>query len=94
MNTWITQCIKDKMDVRKDVGKFGGISIEFISSDSSDHLYLLLTAQGVFDRDRLIEKQVVRVNFINWHALIAKIGKAKEIYDEREMRKANAEKLK
>ena len=94
MTEWIEQCIADKMDVRKDVGQFGGISIEFISSDSSDNIYLLLTANGQFAGDRLLEKQVVSINLLNWTCLITRIAKVKELNDARDKRRANAEKLK
>ncbi len=94
IDAWIAQCIADKMDVTKEVGGFGGVNLELVSSDLGDNIYFLLTVKGEVGSDRILEKQTVRVSLLNWRCLYMKFSKVKEIYDKREQLKANAEKLK
>lgn len=94
INQWAKQTLDGHMDVRKDIGRFGGVSLEFIAKESGETVYLLLTARGTFQKDRILEEQTVRVNLLNWNCLQYRIAKAQEIYEQREERKRNADKLK
>lgn len=94
INQWAKQTLDGHMDVRKDIGRFGGVSLEFIAKESGETVYLLLTAHGTFQKDRMLEEQTVRVNLLNWNCLQYRIAKAQEIYEKREERKRNADKLK
>lgn len=94
INEWSQKCIQEKIDVEKDAGSFGGVSLEFVSKNNAENIFVLLTARGAFAEDRLVEKQTVIVNMLNLNALMRRIAKAKELYDQREKVRRNADKLK
>lgn len=90
---WKQICRTERMDTRKDVGRFGGISLEFVSRDKGDNIYVWMTAKGPWAKDRMIEEQKVRLTPLNISAMYFHIGRAKELYDAREEHRKNAEKL-
>lgn len=94
INEWSQKCIDEKLEAEKDAGSFGGVKLDFVSKNDAENVYVWLTARGTFAEDRLVEKQTVRVNMLNLNALMRRIAKAKELYDQREKVHANADKLK
>lgn len=90
---WASKCIDEKMDVDKDAGTFGDIQMRFISKNGGDDVYVWLTAEGETAEGHLLQKQTVRLNMLNIHALTFHIAKAKELYELRENEKNNAKKL-
>lgn len=91
---WKQTCRRERMDTRKDVGRFGGISLEFISQDEGENIYVWMTAKGPWAKDRMIEEQRVRLTPLNISAVYFHIGRAKELYDAREEQRINAKRLK
>ncbi len=85
---WKSKCRKDKMNVRKKVGDFGKMSIEFVSDYNGEFIYILLTAKGA------ILKQTVGINTLNISAIYWHIMNAPKLYSEKEKLINNANKLK
>lgn len=91
---WKQQCREQKLNARKDVGRFGGINLEFVSKDKGKNIYVWMTAKGAWAKDRMITEQTVRLTPLNISAIYFHIGRASELYKAREEEKRNAEKLK
>jgi len=91
---WKQTCRTEKMNTRKEAGRFGGISLEFVSKEKGENIYVWMTAKGPWAKDRMIEEQTVRLTPLNISAMYYHIGKAKELFDTREQERKNAEKLK
>lgn len=92
--TWQATCSDEKMDVTKDAGSFGGVSLRFVSQSNGNHVFVWFTAKGTMTSDHLIDKQVVKLNTINLFALKLKLQKLPDLVDKRNQNRKNAEKLK
>ena len=93
VDEWITQCMNEKMNAQKQVGNFGGVSLEFFSADNADNIYFLLTVRGPFTTESMIEEQNVVLTDLNWRSLYGKMTKFSSMLDARGERKRNADKL-
>lgn len=91
---WKQLCRREGLDTRKDVGRIGGISLEFVSREKGDNIYVWMTVKGPWAKDRMIEEQKVRLTPLNISAMYYHIASAPDLYDAREQRRKNAEKLK
>ena len=91
---WRQKCGDEKLETQKEAGEFGGLKIDFVSTDSGQNIYLWLTVSGHFAEDRLLEKQTVRLNMLNYQVLRRRLSTCTELYDQREKSRLNAGKLK
>jgi hypothetical protein len=91
---WKQTCRRERLSTRKEVGRFGGISLEFVSQEEGENIYVWMTAKGPWAKDRMIEEQKVRLTPLNISAIYFHIGRSKELYDARDERRKNAERLK
>jgi len=90
---WKQQCRRTRMNARKPVGRFGGMSLEFISKEEGDNIYVWLTAVGPWGRDRMVEEQTVRLTPLNITAMYYDIGRCQELVDSWEEEQRNAQRL-
>lgn len=91
---WGDTCKKEQMDTRKDIGSFGGFSMEFVSQQKGENISVWLTAKGEWGQDRMIEEQTVRLNLLNMRAMFYQMGQAGELLEARTQQRENASKLK
>lgn len=91
---WTGQCIKQKLNTRKEVGNWGSISLEFVSEENGQHCYTWLKAKGPFGRDRLIEESTVKLTMLNVQCLLTRISHADKIVEKRIRVEGDSQKLK
>jgi len=94
VSEWANQCSDKHLNARKNIGRFGKVDLEFISTDDGDTNNVFLTARGPFGRDRIFTEQTVRLNMFNWGCLRHRILNAKSVTQKRDENRRNAEKLK
>ena len=93
INDWFDQCLTEGLDTNKEIGSYGNIGLELVSRKKGTLIWISLKANGETTKDRLIEEQSVMLTKLNWDILTAKLTQVNEIFNERENRKNNAEKL-
>jgi hypothetical protein len=91
---WMDQCQKEHLETTKEVGRWGGVSFEFVSEKKGDLCYLWLAASGAWGKDRLLEESKVRLSMMNFQCLLNRIQKAPEIAKRKLKSIGDAERLK
>ena len=93
IDDWTAQCRTEKLNASKEVGSVGALTLEFVSKDDGNTIYLTIRAKGSFEKDRLLKEQTVAVNMLNWYCLRYRAHNAEDLYIESQRRKLNAESL-
>jgi len=93
IDEWMQQCLKEKLDVNKPIGRFGQVTLNLISTDNSNTIAIRAEVIGDYGKDRMIKEQAVGLNYINWICLKARIWKTNDIVNAREKKKRDADRL-
>lgn len=91
---WSQQCEKEKMEVSKPLGSFGGVILEFESLEEGKFNRVLMDVEGESGPDRLLSRQSVWMSNLNFRCLYERIREAPTIYQKNIKSRDDADRLK
>lgn len=77
----------EKKDGKKFLGKFGGISLNFVSKNKGQKIYLWMSVKAPFVDDETLQKQKVRLNIMNMNSLHMQLANSKSLLKKKKKKK-------